>query len=187
MSASATYMAATAPDGEVINVLMGILTFYLVTTSWLTARRRSGGTGVLEQVAPLVALGVGAGLAYYGLQASNSESGTLSGVSAVVYFVFCGVALLAAALDLRMILQGGVLGGQRVARHLWRMCAALFIAATSLFLGQQQVFPVAVRNSGLLPVPGLVVLGLLVFWLVRVLFTRAFTRVALPPVRLASG
>jgi hypothetical protein len=34
-----------------------------------------------------------------------------------------------------MLLRGGVVGTQRVARHLWRMCFGLFIAAGSFFLG----------------------------------------------------
>jgi hypothetical protein len=53
-------------------------------------------------------------------------------------------------------------------RHLWRMCTGLFIAVGSFFLGQPQVFPVAVRNSGLLVVPTLLVIVSLGYWLFRV-------------------
>jgi hypothetical protein len=34
-----------------------------------------------------------------------------------------------------MLARGGVLGAKRIARHLWRMCFGLFIAAGSFFLG----------------------------------------------------
>jgi hypothetical protein len=53
------------------------------------------------------------------------------------------------------------------------MCTALLIASFSFFLGQPQVFPRFIRGSSLLFVPEIVVLCLLLFWLVRVLFTRA--------------
>jgi hypothetical protein len=71
-------------------------------------------------------------------------------------------------INLRMIRRGGVIGAQRLTRHLWRMCTGLFIAVGSFFLGQPQVFPVAVRNSGLLVVPTLLVIVSLGYWLFRV-------------------
>jgi uncharacterized membrane protein len=177
MSASGAFMAFVAPDGAVVNVLMGTLTFYLVATSWLTARRRNGETGIVDWGALLVVLAVAASLAYYGLEAATT-TGNKDGAPTAVFFVFGGVALLAGALDLRMIARGGVFGAQRLARHLWRMCVALFIAVTSLFLGQPQLFPDDVRKSGVLGLPSLLVVILLVFWLVRVLFTKAYKRTA---------
>ena len=57
------------------------------------------------------------------------------------------------------------------------MCFALFLASISLFLGQSQVFPEPLRNSGLLPIPVLLVLLLMFYWLVRVLFTQWYRRV----------
>ena len=48
----------------------------------------------------------------------------------------------------------------------------------SFFLGQSQVFPYAVRRTGLLVVPGILVAVLLIFWLIRVLFTNTYKRVA---------
>src|SRR5439155_1605928 len=62
LSGSGAFMAFVAPDGETINVLMGLFTFYLVATAWLTARRRTGGTGPLDWAAALVAVAVAAGL-----------------------------------------------------------------------------------------------------------------------------
>jgi uncharacterized membrane protein len=171
LSGSGAYMAFVAPDGETINVLMGVLTFYLVATAWLTARRRKGGTGLLDWGALLVAAAVATGLFRMGM--TDRRFG-------VVPFVFGAVALLAAVLDLRMIVRGGVFGADRIARHLWRMCTGLYIAVMSFFLGQSQVFPYAVRKTGLLAVPGIVVLVLLIFWLLRVLFTNAYKKVPSP-------
>jgi fatty acid desaturase len=73
-----------------------------------------------------------------------------------------------------MLLRQGISGGQRVARHLWRMCFALFIAAASIFLARQQLFPGLLRKTGVLFLLSLLPLLLMIFWLVRVLFTRAF-------------
>ena len=56
------------------------------------------------------------------------------------------------------------------------MCFALFIAAGSLFLGQQQVFPKSWRGSFLFFLPELAIAGLLIFWLCRVLLTKAYKK-----------
>ena len=69
----------------------------------------------------------------YGLEAANSQTGSKDGYPAAVYFFFGSVALFSAALDVRMIVRGGVFGAHRIARHLWRMCFALLIGATSQF------------------------------------------------------
>lgn len=187
MSASAVYVAATSPDGAVINILMGFLTAYLVTTSWWTARRREEATGLFDRVALLAALAVSSGLLSYGVAAANSASGRKDGIPATIYLVFGAVALLAAGLDLRMIARGGVSGPSRLARHLWRMCVALFIAVMSFFQGQPQVFPEAIRESGALGVPGLLVVLLMIFWLVRVRRGRRFRGSAALRPKWAAG
>ena len=187
LTSSAVYIALTSPDGAVINILMGLLTAYLVTTSWWTARRRGVETGLFDRIALLAALAVSSGLFYYGLAAASSASGRKDGIPATVYLVFGSVALLADGLDLRMIANGGVSGARRLARHLWRMCVALFIAVMSFFQGQPQVFPEALRNSGLLIVPGLLVVLLLIVWLVRLRFSKAVRRSASLKTILAVG
>src|SRR5258708_7416248 len=57
----------------------------------------------------------------------------LSEVPVAMTFFMGSVMLLAAAGDIRMLVRGGVLGAKRIARHLWRMCFGLFIAAGSFF------------------------------------------------------
>jgi hypothetical protein len=64
-------------------------------------------------------------------------------------------------------------GALALSRHLWRMCFALFIAATSFFLGQADLFPAELRHPALLGLPVLVVLGAMVYWLWRVRFRSA--------------
>ena len=92
----------------------------------------------------------------------------MDGLPAGISYVFAGVMAFFAAGDLRMILRGGIYGTQRIARHLLRMCYAVFTAAGSLFLGQMQVFPEFIRDTAVLFVLPIVPPVLMVFWLIRV-------------------
>jgi len=169
---SATGAVIAALKGQRFNAMQGVLTFYLVTTALLTVRHRVQGFHWIDIGATLIALIVGFYDITLGIEALNRPKGTLDGVPAAAIFIFSAVALLAAAGDVRMMLARGLQGGHRLARHLWRMCFALFIAAGSLFLGQTQVFPEALRKPGLLAIPVLLVLLLMLYWLGRVLFTQ---------------
>ena len=57
------------------NVPGGTLTFYLVATAWITARRRDGEQGIWDGGALLVPLAVGAVTVTYGLEAAISQTG----------------------------------------------------------------------------------------------------------------
>lgn len=78
------------------------------------------------------------------------------------------VILLAAIGDLRAIRAGGLQGSRRLARHLWRMCFALFVATGSFFLGQMKFIPEPVRILPLLLVLAFAPIPLLFYWLWRV-------------------
>jgi hypothetical protein len=193
MSSSAAAIAFFDEQGETINRMMGLLTFYLVGTGWLTARRKSG-TGPIDRIASYSAWAIAAALWGYGSRVAGSSSGSEGGVPAAVFFVFAAVAALAANGDRRMVARGGVTGTARIVRHLWRMCAALFIAAGSFFLGQPQVFPDWLRNdAGLRAIPVLLVLAALAYWLIRVRFPHAYKAGSLdlhtppPPLSASAG
>ena len=162
---------------EMAAALPGALAFYLVLTSYLTVRR----TVVLkfswiDVCAMLIGLTIGIASVRFGLMALDSAVGNTEAGLAVTYFMFGVVALLATLGDIRVMLRG-IQGAHRIARHLWRMCFALFLASISLFIGQSQVFPEPLRNSGLLPIPVLLVFFLMFYWLARVLFTQWYRRV----------
>jgi hypothetical protein len=101
--------------------------------------------------------------------------------------VFGGLALMMGGLDLRVILRGGVTGAARVARHLWRMCFALFIAASSIFLARQQLFPAFMRKTGALVFLSFLPLLLMIFWVIRVHFKNAYKITAQPHRTLVAG
>jgi uncharacterized membrane protein len=177
MAASASIAAFLIEEWS--NVLGGITTIYFVTTAWMTLKRKAGQSGRFEIVAFLVAVAGTAGYLAFALQAANSDMGLVDGIPAGAFYVFAAVMALFAVGDLRLILRGGIVGAQRIARHLVRMCYAVFVAAGSLFLGQMQVFPEIIRETDILFVLPLVPLVLMTFWLVRVRLTK-WARIAGP-------
>ena len=89
------------------------------------------------------------------------------------------ICLLAGLLDLNFILRGKLSGAQRIARHLWRMCFAFFIATGSFFLGQQDVLPKAVQGSPILFVLAFAPFAIMLFWLVRLRFAKMVGKLSL--------
>jgi uncharacterized membrane protein len=174
LSSSGAYMATL--QHEPGNILGGTLTFYMVATAWLTARRRDGQPGIFDWGALLLALVVAGFEMTYGLEAAISPTGMKYEYPPWPYFVFGSVALIAAAGDVRMLVRGGISGTQRIARHFWRMLFALFVAAASIFLARQQLFPALLRRTGVLIFLSFLPLILMIFWLVRVRFANAYKR-----------
>ncbi|MCD9032869.1 hypothetical protein LDO32_14150 [Luteimonas sp. Y-2-2-4F] len=166
---AATGAAIAALHAQTLSVVAGALTGYLVATALLTVRRRPDETVWLHAALALAALATGAFGIHAGIDAIAHRGGTIDGNPAQVAIAFGGVAAFAGLLDLRMLLARRLDGRHRIARHLWRMCFALFIAAASFFLGQAQVFPPPLRQPLLLAAPVVLVLLLMLYWLARVL------------------
>jgi hypothetical protein len=166
LSASGVYLAIMKSQPG--NILGGTLTFYLVATAWTTARRRDGAPGIFDWGALLVASAVAVFNLTWGFEAAISPTGLKHDYPPGPYFFLGSVALIAATGDIRMLVHSGISGSQRIARHLWRMCFALFIAASSIFLARQQIFPALLRKTGALFLLSFLPLILMIFWLVRV-------------------
>jgi hypothetical protein len=155
-----------------------LFTAYLVCTSWLVVKRKvQDSYAVLAWFAFAAALlGIYALSLWFNfledpktLITKNSPPQTL--------MVFGTISLLCAALDVRLLRAGQIVGAQRLVRHLWRMCFAMLIATGSFFTGQMQVFPAMVRKSAVFGVPVLAIPVLLVlvatlYWLGRTLLQR---------------
>jgi uncharacterized membrane protein len=172
MSAIGAAVAPFLPQKP--SVIAGLLTFYLVATGWMTVRRPESRIGRFEFGGFVAALCIAAlGLGFIRL-AAISPSGLLDGEPRQPLYAFVLVATIAAASDLKLILRGGITGVQRIARHLWRMCLALFIAAASFFLGQQKIMPAFLQGSPLLFIPAFAPLVLMGFWLARVRLPNMF-------------
>lgn len=171
MALSSIYLAIVLPMA--ISILVGAFTIYLVATSWMAARRYDETIHLLHYGALAMTLGVAVGGLWFGMEAQNSPDGLKDGLPAFPHYFFGGLALLAALGDGVMIARRGIAGKQRIARHLWRMCFAYFIAAGSLFTGPgATAFPDSIRDTGLLSAPEPIILAIMLFWVARVLATK---------------
>jgi uncharacterized membrane protein len=158
------------------NIVGGSLAVYMVGTGVLTLRRRSQSSFWVDAAAVALALGIGYFSLTIGLRVLHSASGRIDGVPPAPLFVFAAVTLLAVLGDVRTMVMRGLQGRQRLVRHLWRMCFALFIASGSFFLGQAKVIPKPIRILPLLAIPAFLPLLLMIYWLVRVRFTKWYRR-----------
>ena len=165
----------------------GVFTFYLILTAWLTARRRDGETARFDWLLLVIPLALGTLTWVNGIAIVRSGVDPPDGVPVGMSFFMGSIMLLAAAGDVRMLVGGGIAGAKRIARHLWRMCFGLFIAAGSFFMGPAnrpfrllstvglgQHLPMALFSTGVYLVLTVAPLILLVYWLVRVRFTNLY-------------
>ena len=168
MSVFGMAIAAGRGVAPAINIPAGLLCSYLVVTGLTTFRSVDAATRWLNAGALLVAMGVSLSSLTFGVQAV-ANGGMRNGMPAFPFFMFGIVALLGWAGDLRMIRSGvPPRGSARIARHLWRMCFALFIAAMSFFIGQADEFPEPLRIPLLLAIPVLAPVVSMAYWLWRV-------------------
>src|SRR6202140_2241228 len=119
MAVGAVYLAIVRHQSN--NIGGGILTFYLIGTAWLTAKRRDGETSRFDWVVLLIPLALGTLTWMNGLKVVRSGASSQDGVPVGMTFFMGSVMLLAGAGDVRMLLRGGVRGAKRIARHLWRI------------------------------------------------------------------
>jgi uncharacterized membrane protein len=158
------------------NVGGGLMAVYFVITALTTVRPVSPWTRRIN-VAALVLVG---GLALLdilgGLKAFKSAKGTLDGVPFAMFFFLATIMILAAIGDVRVMRRGMPRGGPRLARHLWRMCFALFIAAGSFFSIRERVakiLPEPLTTAPIRMLPILLIFGAMFYWLWRVRRRRA--------------
>jgi uncharacterized membrane protein len=167
MTLSGVYIAITLPVR--ISVIAGGLAAYLVATSWLTVRKPRWHSMRFDVTLMAFAFATAAMAYYWGSLALAAPDGRLDRYPATPFFVFGTVSLIGALLDLRMLITKGVIGKHRIARHLWRMGFAMYIATSAFFLGQAKLFPEPIRKIWLLAIPVLLVLVTTAYWLFRTL------------------
>lgn len=187
MAASGAYVALMKSQPS--NVIAGVFTFYLVASAWATVRRTKNGTpqtGRLDLSLMLLGLAAGSGTFLYAWTVASRAPGVKHGALIPALCAFGLVSMLAAAGDARMLMRGGLTGAKRLVRHIWRMGFALFIASGSFFLGtasdpvmrrsglRAQLFTAEIRRTHLPEIPVILIVVLTIFWLCRVMFTKAY-------------
>ena len=163
----------------------GIMVCYFVATAWMAAHRRSGIPGRLEKIACASVLLIAVAIIGEGIKLAMNPALHSGPPGPIVLLVLGGLCLLAGLADLRFIIRGQLSATQRITRHLWRMCFAFFIATGSFFLGQQKVLPQVLHGSPVLFVLAFAPFALMIFWLVRVRYSKMISR--LKQVNTVSG
>jgi len=163
MSLSGAVMDALKTGGMTVNVVAGLMTFYFVTTGLLTVRPRAQASPWIDRAAFAFVLTVSVLAFDAGLDMMRRGR-----PEAAPSFIFGIVGLLAAAGDIRL-LRGRVMPGtRRIARHLWRLCFAMWVAAASFFWGPPRRVPEMIRIPALQAVAVLLPIAVMVYWLWRV-------------------
>jgi uncharacterized membrane protein len=150
-----------------VNIPAALLVAYLVITALVTVRPLASGFKAFHYGALSTAVALALVEFAFALEAIRSGA-SQDGIPAFPFLLFGVVSLFGAIGDARVLRHGVRKGPSRLARHLWRMCAALLIAALSFFIGQSDVIPAPVRLPLLLALPLLVVIALMIYWLRRV-------------------
>ena len=149
----------------------GLMAVYFVVTALTTVRPVSPWTRRINVAALALAVGLALLDILGGVKAFNSPRGVLNGVPFAMLFFIATVMILAAAGDVRIMRFGMPRGGPRLARHLWRMCFALFIAAGSFFSIRERVakiLPEPFTTGPMRALPILLIFGAMFYWLWRV-------------------
>lgn len=152
-----------------VNFTAALLTLYLVITAWLTVKRPVAEVRATTFALALWGLAVAGYAATLAVEGFGSPRGLVDGIPAPPLVMFALAGGLGGLLDLRVLHAGQIAGKHRLARHLWRMTFAFWIAAASFFLGQARWFPEPVRRIEYLAIPVVLILLALVYWLVKTL------------------
>jgi uncharacterized membrane protein len=186
MAAFACYLAMIIPD-QLVNVVIGIFSAYLVATAWLAVARKQGLIGIAEKIALIVSLCLCAPFAILsfqlvaGLTPFIPSKVPYEGAVVIAVYGFTTVIAIAAIGDAKVVWTGGISGAPRIARHLWRMCLGLTLAAGSGFTnGVARLLPGPYHVPTILFLPQFLPLGLLIFWMIRVRLTKWYRPEAAP-------
>ena len=144
------------------SVIAGLLTFYFVTTSLLTVRPRVKQSHRIDAASMIYALATAALAFKIGLDILGKSP------EAIPMFIFGAMGVLGAIGDARVMRAGGIQGPRRIARHLWRMCFAMWVAAASFFWGPAGRVPDVIYYPALLPLPVLAPIAMMLYWLWRI-------------------
>lgn len=149
---------------------MALLTFYYGATAWAVVLRKENSTGIFEIGAMLLIAYVSFDLFYFVFTATDIPT-----TFRVIFTIHAVIAAMAAVLDLKMIIHGGLSGKHRIARHTWRTCYALLGAIMSFSANTSNSWPEYINSNILI----YLMIGILLYWLIKVLFTTWYRQLKL--------
>jgi hypothetical protein len=158
-------------SGATGNVFAAVMTIYFVGTALLTVRAETLWNRRLTITACVAAMAVAIVDVMAGLEAVQSPTGARNGVPYQMLFFLASIMALSAIGDVRVLRSGPLRGSRRLARHLWRMCFALFIAAGSFFSIEARVasvLPSPLTSAPARMLPILLVFAAMFYWLWKV-------------------
>ena len=162
-----------ALTGVLGSVFGGLMAAYLVVSGLTTVRPLAAGSRWLDLGGIVVAFGVGLFTIGGAVETLASGAFARNGVPVPMSLFIGSIAVSAGVGDLRILRSGPLHGARRIARHLWRMCFALFVASGSFFLGQADEIPEPLRIWPVLTLLAVLPLLALLYWLWRVRIRRS--------------
>jgi hypothetical protein len=146
------------------NLVAGVFAAHLTVTAFTTIRPQSRRVeiGLL-----LIGVALTAIMFYGAFEKLALPVGQRGDVPIQVRFMTAIIALLATIGDVRVLVGGALRGSRRIARHMWRMCWALFIAAGSFFAQVHDNLSGALRSPLVILLPVLIVFVAMGYWFWR--------------------
>ncbi|KAF7764449.1 hypothetical protein PCIT_b0453 [Pseudoalteromonas citrea] len=165
MALSGAYIAYLKP--MMITLIAGFYTLHLVLTAYMVVKTPVKTHTQFDNYTPLSSCSLFCLSVYFGLQALNHASETFQGFSHEPYFFFALLSAIALIGDIRLLICKGLTHGHRLARHIWRMCFALYLAIGSFFGQGAKVLPETLSQSVLIEAPEPLILLAMIFWLLK--------------------
>lgn len=167
---------------EALTGMVGLFTCYLVLSSIHTVLPRDKWSSTFDRLC----LGMAAllAIAFFAFGATAPPMVPEYQITPAAYYAFGVIALGATAGDLVNYLLNGMKDQWRIARHLWRMGFAFYIAAGSLLDGPgTRIFPEVLQGSRWLTAPVDIIGIAILVWVGIALFSTRFK----PPRKAATS
>jgi hypothetical protein len=146
----------------------GPLVFYLVITSLLAVRRTKMPSPKRDIALMALALVMGVGSLIAAITVLANPQPPLGRAPGFAGMLNAVVLLCCTWGDFRILRNGPLVGTARIARHLWRMCFAMWVATGSFFLGQAKVIPEPLRYWPAIIVLAVLPLPVMFYWMWRI-------------------
>jgi len=151
-------------------VFLSALAFHLIITAWASAAHKNSAALFITKISPLVSGALCGGALWGAWLANASPQGLLNDLPPGAFLTIAATAFVIAAFDFAFARAGEKQSQRRIARHLWRMGFAFFLATGIFFFGNNHVLPETLRHPAFLSIPVLAVVIWTAFFAVKLRF-----------------